>query len=188
MLISVGWHISHLTLPYMWCDVDAIVRYVQSLQRFRWHIAHCNHSCDKVLELQSLMCLLPLEFTLGSAVPILHLTTWVIAVFNVTSPRWRHRGHEVAGEDSNFGEIHSKVAHFLQIKGAVRVRGTRRASDTAPHRRRALLLSLRRGGQNTDTRRALVSVMSFLIVIGHAECWMLQEWVHEGKDAPLLIG
>ena len=27
-----------------------------------------------------------------------------------------------------------------------------------------------------------------LIIIGHAECWMLQEWVHEGKDAPLLIG
>ena len=33
------------------------------------------HSRDKVQELQSLMCILPLEFTLGSAVPILHLTT-----------------------------------------------------------------------------------------------------------------
>ena len=56
-------------------DVDAIVIYAQSLQRSCWHIAHCNHSRDKVLELKSLMCILPLEFTLGSAIPILHLTT-----------------------------------------------------------------------------------------------------------------
>ena len=38
---------------------------IQSLQH--WHITHCNHSRDTVLELQSLVCLLPLEFTLGSS-------------------------------------------------------------------------------------------------------------------------
>ena len=39
----------------------------------------------------------------------------------VTSSRWRCGGHEVAGEDSTFGGIHAKVAHFLQMEGAVRV-------------------------------------------------------------------
>ena len=59
----------------------------------------------------------------------------------VMSPRWQHGGHEVAGEDSNFGGIHAEVAHFLQMEGAVRVRGTRRASDTVPHQRWVPLLS-----------------------------------------------
>ena len=45
----------------------------------------------------------------------------------VTSSRWRSGGHEVAGEDSYFGVIHAKVAYFLQMEGAVRVRGTHRA-------------------------------------------------------------
>ena len=34
-------------------------------------------------------------------------------MFNVTSPRWQHGGHEVAGEDCNFGGIHAEVAHFF---------------------------------------------------------------------------
>ena len=45
------------------------------------------------------------------------------------------------GEDSNFGGIHAEVAHFLQMEVAVHRRGTRRASDTVPHRRRVPLLS-----------------------------------------------
>ena len=59
----------------------------------------------------------------------------------VTSSRWQRGGHEVAGENSNFGGIHVKVAHFLQMEGAVRVRGMHRASNTAPHRRWVPLLS-----------------------------------------------
>ena len=57
----------------------------------------------------------------------------------MTSPRWGHGGHEVAGEDSNFGGMHAKVAHSLQMEGAVHVRGTCRTSDTAPHRQVPLL-------------------------------------------------
>ena len=34
----------------------------------------------------------------------------------VLSSRWRRGGHEVAGEDSNFGGIHAKVAHFCRWK------------------------------------------------------------------------
>ena len=63
-------------VTWCWCHCQkAFPKHAQSLQRSCWHIAHYNHSCDTVLELQSLTCLLPLEFRSGSAVPILHLTT-----------------------------------------------------------------------------------------------------------------
>ena len=58
----------------------------------------------------------------------------------VMSPRWQRGGHEVNGEDSNFGGIHAEVTHFPQMEGAVCIQGTRRASDTVPRRRQMLLL------------------------------------------------
>ena len=49
-------------------------------------------------------------------------------------PRGRWRRQQFRG-------FHAKVAHFLQMEGAVCIRGTRRASVTAPHRRQVPLLS-----------------------------------------------
>ena len=94
----------------------------------------------------------------------------------VTSPRWRHGGHEVAGEDSNFGGIHAEVAHFLQMEGAVRVRGTRRASDTAPHRRRVPLLSWVRPQYHQDQQFSASLDLHSSVPPYHHTPWGLSSW------------
>ena len=86
-----------------------------------------------------------------------------------TSPRWRCGGPKVAGEESNFGGIHAEVAHFLQMEGAVRVRGTRRASDTVSHWRQVPLLSLVRPqyhdyGLRTSLAKEVKGQMSIVTV------------------------
>ena len=92
------------------------------------------------------------------------------------SPRWRHGGHEVAGEDSNFGRIHAEVAHFLQMEGAVRVRGTRRASDTAPHWRRVPLLSWVRPQYHQDQQFSASLDLHSSVPPYHHTPWGLSSW------------
>ena len=99
-----------------------------------------------------------------------------VCVVCVTSPRWRHGGHEVAGEDSNFGGIHAEVAHFLQMEGAVRVRGTRRASDTAPHRRRVPLLSWVRPQYHQDQQFSASLDLHSSVPPYHHTPWGLSSW------------
>ena len=53
-------------------------------------------------------------------------------------PQGHWRREQFWGEVAHF---HAEVAHFLQMEGAVRVRGTRRASDTVSHWRQVPLLS-----------------------------------------------
>ena len=92
------------------------------------------------------------------------------------SPRWQRGGHEVTGEDSNFVGIQAEVTHFLQMEGAVRVRGTRRASDTVPHRQQMLLLPwVRPSTIKPSNSFALLDLHSSVPPYHHTP-WGLSSW------------